>query len=192
MAISALLGAASKCTIGQVAVDGVVAELHATAADMTEHTVESGGQVSDHYRKRPDSLSITAIISRTPIAVGFPGQTAINSVNNLIAGTDPVTAAWEELYKYMVEATDIPVNTGKKFYPSMLIVDLQDPREVNDWMRFNITMREYVTAYTDSVEALVKAQEVAATKVAQKQKNKGAQAAAEAENASILATLLGL
>jgi hypothetical protein len=192
MATSALLGAASKCIIGAVAVDGVPNEVHASSADVTEHPVESGGQVADHYRKRPDSLVITAIISRTPIAVGFPGQSAINSVQNLITGQDPVSAAWNELYKYMKESERIQVITGKKFYPRMVIVDLQDPREVNDWMRFNITLRELETAFTTSVEALTQTAEDAATETAQKAVSKGAQAAAEAENASILASLLGL
>ncbi len=186
MAVSALLGAASKLVIGTVAVDGVVNETHSSTAQVTEHPVESGAKMTDHYRKNPDELSITAIVSRTPIAVGFPGQSAINSVTNLINGSDPVFAAWETLHRYMVDATRIDVVTGKKFYQDMMILSLDDPREVNDWMRFNITLREIQTAFTDSIEAQLKVAKVTSKGVAQKKKSKGKQAAEEVKNETIL------
>ncbi len=192
MALSALLGSTSRCIIGDVAVDGVVREVHGLQADITEHPVESGGQIADHYRVRPKVLTIDAIISRTPLAVGFPGQSLVNSVVAIATGQDPVVAAWDQFEKYMNDAEQIQIITGKKYYPRMMIVDLSDPRNTNDWMTFSMVCREIQTAYTTSVEALVAQVEEAATTTAQKAASKGAQAAAEAEDASILATLLGL
>jgi hypothetical protein len=189
MALSSLLGASSKCIIGGVAVDAVVREVHGIQADITEHPVESGSEVADHYRVRPKVLSIDGIISRVPIGVGFPGQSLVNSVTQIATGQDPVVTAWDEFEKYMNDAEQIQVITGKKYYPRMMIVDLSDPRNTNDWMTFSMVCREIQTAFTTSVEALVAQATDVATTTAQEAVSKGAQAAAEVRDESILLTL---
>ena len=195
MAIKSLLGTPSLCGIGAVNCDGVVREVHLRSAELTEHAVEVGNDVADSYKKRPDGLIIDGIISRTPIATGFPGQSAINSVANLITGTDPVEAAWDQFEKYMDDGTEIPVVTGKKYYPRMVIMDLEDSRQTNDWMQFTITLRAFRTAYTTSVEAIADQAIVTAETTAQKAISKGNQLAAEAESEaakeSILAAATG-
>jgi len=192
MALSALLGANSKCIIGDVGCDGVTRELHSLQAETTDHPVESGSDIVDHYRVKPPFLSIDGIISRTPIATGFPGQSLVNSITALVTGQDPVVNAWQAWEANMNKAERINVITGKKFYFDMVIVDLQDPRVTNDWMAFTMVLKRIRTAYTTSVEANVAVALEAATTTAQQAASAGQQAAAEAENASILATLLGL
>jgi hypothetical protein len=71
----------------------------------------------------------------------------------------------------------------------MMIVDLSDPRNTNDWMTFSMVCREIQTAFTTSVEALVAQATDVATTTAQEAVSKGAQAAAEVRDESILLTL---
>ena len=182
-----ILGASCLCQIGDVFCDAVVREVHSLEAETTDHTVESGATVSDHYRVLPRIYTVQAIISRTPLAVGFPGQSAVNSVKNLINGSDPVSAAWTAFSQYMNKAEKINIITGKEYYTSMVILSLQHPREnSNGWMVFDMTAKKMTTAFTDSTEALVAKKKEAAKEVAQDKKNKGNQPTKQAEQ-SILA-----
>jgi hypothetical protein len=59
-------------TIGAVAVDAVLREVHHLAAEATTHPVETGGDISDHYRPAPRAVELDGIVTDTPIRV--PGS----------------------------------------------------------------------------------------------------------------------
>lgn len=50
-----------------VTFDVIEAEQHESVAEITDHPVESGSNISDHIRPTPDRLSITAYTSNQPI-----------------------------------------------------------------------------------------------------------------------------
>lgn len=190
--VSGLLGATSKTLIGQVQCDAVVTEVHILEADMTEHAVESGSFVADHYRKRPNALQIEGIISRTPILTGFPGLTAIGSVQAIASGQDPIKNAWEYWEYAMDFAQPLIVATARKPYINMMILSLQETRSNVDQLRFSMTLKKKKTAYTTTVEALAGVAAEAASETAQEIITEGQQASEEAQGASILASLIGL
>ena len=182
------LGDVCKVEIGDLACDASIREVHALEAETTEHTIESGAKISDHYRLLPKVLTIQCCVSKTPLAVGFPGQTTINSVKNLSNNSDPVSAAWLYFKNIMEDAQRISIKTSKYFYLNMVIKSVQDPREgPNDWMIFDLVASEMRTAFTDSVEALAQKEKEASKRVLEEKKDKGKQAAAEAESKSLLA-----
>ncbi len=47
--------------------DVAVEEMHTLEADVTEHPVEKGADVTDHIRSRPISVQVVGIVSDTPI-----------------------------------------------------------------------------------------------------------------------------
>ena len=53
--------------IGDLALDCTVTETHTATSTVTEHPVESGANITDHIRPDPVQLSITGIVSDTPI-----------------------------------------------------------------------------------------------------------------------------
>jgi hypothetical protein len=61
-------------TIGSVAVDAVLREVHHLAGEATTHPVESGSDISDHYRPAPRAVELEGVITDTPI--GIPGSHA--------------------------------------------------------------------------------------------------------------------
>lgn len=187
-----IIGAKCKCIIGEVHCDAVIREHHSLTASMTQHATETGSENSDNYRAEPPVITIQAVISRNPLATTFPGQTAINSVANLIDGSDPVVAAWNEFKRYRDESEAIAIVTGKAFYANMMILNLDEDRDGNDWMIFNITAAKKNVAYTSVTEALSAESKETATTTLQDNQNTGAQSAEEAESSTVLADLLGL
>jgi hypothetical protein len=181
MSISTLLGQYCLCKIGEVQLDASVREVHGIEADVTEHPVESGGVISDHYIQRPRVVTIEGIISRTPIETGFPGASAISSVTNLVNGSDAVLAAWEEFKRMWRDSERFNIVTGEDFYTGMMFTSVSKPRVKNDWMVFNAVAKKVETAFTSVVEALAAQAAEAATTTAQAAQSAGAQAAEEAE-----------
>ena len=59
-------------TIGAIAVDAMVREVHRLAGEATSHPVEAGSDISDHYRPAPRGIELEGIITDTPI--GVPGS----------------------------------------------------------------------------------------------------------------------
>jgi hypothetical protein len=58
--------------IGAIAIDAVVREVHKFAGEVTEHPVEEGADISDHYRPAPRGVQLEGVISDTPLRV--PGS----------------------------------------------------------------------------------------------------------------------
>jgi len=54
--------------VGEVSFDTSLSELYVNNADVTDHPVEKGSNITDHIRARPLELSINGVISNTPIA----------------------------------------------------------------------------------------------------------------------------
>lgn len=47
--------------------DAVVRDTHESSAEVPEHTIEKGANISDHIRPNLDSVTIQAVVSNTPI-----------------------------------------------------------------------------------------------------------------------------
>jgi hypothetical protein len=58
--------------IDTIAVDAVVREVHRFAGEVSEHPVEDGSNVSDHYRPAARAVQLEGVITDTPIRV--PGS----------------------------------------------------------------------------------------------------------------------
>jgi hypothetical protein len=67
--------------IGQYILDVSLSEEHKFEADVTEYPVESGGSISDNIRPKPLHVSITGIVSDTPLTS--------NAINQLKPLPDP-------------------------------------------------------------------------------------------------------
>lgn len=66
--------------VGEVAFDVSVSEVYKTDADVTDHPVEKGSNITDHIRARPLLLTLEGIISNTPVeflaSLRFPPKRA--------------------------------------------------------------------------------------------------------------------
>lgn len=123
--------------IGDVAIDCTVTETHTATATVTEHPVESGANITDHIRPEPVQLSITGIVSDTPIG-SKQIQRAIEAGGTKVQITEretPTSAAgfgrtaWAKLDAIRTAAKPVKVVTRDKTYDSMALVSLSVPKE---------------------------------------------------------------
>jgi len=123
--------------IGDLALDCTVTETHTATSTVTEHPVESGSNITDHIRPEPVQLSITGIVSDTPIgarevqrAIKIGGVSVqIKQQETPTSPTGFGRAAWSKLDAMRLAAKPVTVLTRDKKYESMALVSLSVPKE---------------------------------------------------------------
>lgn len=123
--------------IGDLALDCTVTETHTATSTVTEHPVESGANIADHIRPDPVQLSITGIVSDTPIgskqvqrAVSVGGASVqVTQQEPPSSATGFGRAAWAKLDAIRVAGKPLKVVTRDKTYESMALVSLSVPKE---------------------------------------------------------------
>ncbi len=133
--------------IGDVAIDCTVTETHTATATVTEHPVESGANITDHIRPEPVQLSITGIVSDTPIG-SKQIQRAIEAGGTKVQITEretPTSAAgfgrtaWAKLEAIRAAAKPVKVTTRDRTYESMALMSLSVPKEAKTGGAFMFT-----------------------------------------------------
>lgn len=118
-------------------IDAATTERHEYPNEVTDIPVEDGADVSDHSRARPVNLTITGIVSDTPI-----GPVASQRTANSLPSSD----AREHLVKIRDEQEPITVVTSLGTFDSMLITSLVFPRDSKngDALRFQATFKQVI------------------------------------------------
>lgn len=177
-----ILGARSRCIIGEVRCDASTSETHEKTGNLTEHPVEFGADVADHYRVGSPLLSVEGEVTNTPLGVGYPLETAINSAVSAFTGGNPVDNAWRELNRYFDEKVVITIETSLDTYYDMVLTSLTVNRssESGGRLQFSVTAKRVVYAYTSEIDALVSIAADTASETVQEASSEGAQTTADA------------
>ena len=105
-----------------VDIDVFISEQHDSSAAVTKDPIEDGSSVSSHVVVNPDRLTLTGIISNTPI----DSETARRA--------PPETRRAENSYLLMDDALHVgavfTIVTSLKQYDSLVMVSLSAPRDV--------------------------------------------------------------
>jgi hypothetical protein len=146
--------------------DATLREVHTAAGTVTEHAVEKGGKVSDHFRPSQKRVSIEAVISNTPIKpvggktgevravnldvkdshVVAPGVRLPNrrsqgaQVLQFSQQFDRVKDVLAELNAIAEAGTLIEIVNGIVDYQDMVIVSLSAPREAASGSTITVTI----------------------------------------------------
>lgn len=123
--------------IGDLALDCTVTETHTATSTVTEHPVESGAKITDHIRPDPVQLSITGIVSDTPIGSRQVQRSIeVGGASVQVTQQEPPTsttgygrAAWAKLDAIRTAAKPVKVVTRDKTYENMALVSLSVPKE---------------------------------------------------------------
>jgi len=123
--------------IGDLALDCTVTETHTATSTVTEHPVESGANITDHIRPDPVQLSITGIVSDTPIGSRQVQRSIeVGGASVQVTQQEPPSsatgfgqAARAKLEALRDAAKPIKVVTRDKTYESMALVSLSFPKE---------------------------------------------------------------
>lgn len=154
--LESLTGYNGRLMIGTVQVDASISENHVLEADVTDHAVEEGSDISDHYRARNRSVQIEGIITDTPLETTFPGQTAFKAVDDLIRGNLPVKSGWETFKRYFDEAEIIVISTSLDQYEDVVLSNFSATRNAKSGnaLRFSCTARQMKIVSTEEAVAI--------------------------------------
>jgi hypothetical protein len=176
-----------------IQLEASVSESHRRVAEVTEHPVEAGADVSDHIRFKARELDITGIVSNTPIQL-LASLTSLPSV----PGGDPSSRAEDaflELERIMESGSLCLIATTLFQYEGMALVSLSTPRDAarGNVAELQMTWREVRLAETLKIAAPVPlSPSRSVTAELGRQSAKVAKAASAAQSQSALLALLGL
>ena len=151
--------------IGDLAIDCTVTETHTASATVTAHPVESGSDITDHIRPEPLQLSITGIVSDTPLgskqiqrAVDIGGTSVqVTQQETPTSATGFGRAAWSKLEEILAAAKPIKVVTRDKTYESMALVSLSVPKDARTGgaFAFSAQFRQVRIVFNRSTKVVV-------------------------------------
>lgn len=160
---------------------------HVDAANVTEHAVEEGANISDHIRKLPAELRLEAVVTDSPIVFA----------RSISEPADRPQVAYEILLDILDAKQLIQVITSKRSYDNMALRSVGMTRTASDGdgLRFALAFRELRIVESETTDAV--ATKPAAGDRAEGTAELGAQAAPAAGAAeaaglsSLLSDLLG-
>jgi hypothetical protein len=199
---------------GNVYLDASVNENHQANAQVTEHRVESGQNVTDYIRPLPRRLSIEGLVTNTPLSApksqangvtaqvgkfSAPIQTGILEApffgGALQVDWQAVSFSTQfdrmrDVYGVLVDAAlagaVFTITTSLATYKNMVIENFASPRSVEtaNALRFTVDFKEIVVVDTQTVQALP-------SKVQTKKRgNKAPKAATQTEQQQMKSALL--
>lgn len=133
MVLSLLFGKKyAQTRISSVFLDAVLDENYQYNARVTNYPVENGQIVSDHIINDPFTLSLSGVVSDTPLAILSPFNRSIDAFDRLI-----------RVYENKERVTVI---TGIKVYTDMVMTSLSVPRNVfsGQSLTFNIELQRMI------------------------------------------------
>ena len=166
-------------------VDVSLSQRHKVSVDTTDFPVEQGADITDHLRRRPDSVTIEGFVSNTPVEPGFPVTTYVAGTQGFsnqnftdYDGESPQLA--KTAHEYLDALTYGPqlatVVTPLKTYSDMALIDLDMPKSVatGDVFQFTAVFKRIFTVTNATVTVLTRAPN------GQTNKNTGKQATTQA------------
>lgn len=153
----------------QIQLDASVNETHLTNAQITEHQVETGSNITDHIRPMPKKLSLEAVITNTPTTLpttesrGVTGgvrQTQSGAFKYQALVFDGPFDRVADSYSDLVDATQagafVSIVTTLANYQNFAIENLSVPRnsQSGNAIQFTIDLKEIRTVDTEQVEGL--------------------------------------
>lgn len=119
-------------SVGTIQLDAVLAEEHSYSSRITSYPVEDGTIISDHIVNDPDIVTVSGIVSDTPLSILFFSNRSITAFNRLI-----------QIHK---NREVVRLVTGIKVYEDMALVSLDVPRDLKSGqsLRFNLKFQKIV------------------------------------------------
>ena len=154
--LESLMGFSGRTKVGEVELDATISQVHNLEADVSDHSVEEGSDISDHVRPRPKVIQLDGQVSDVAVETGYPGQSAVSSVVSLVKGDDPVKAAWGTLKAYFEDGEIIDLTTSLATYDNIVIASFSVTRDATSGkiLRFSMTLKQIRIATTATAAAL--------------------------------------
>lgn len=157
---------ATAAILDSLQIDATLNEIHSAQAEVTEHPVEQGSDISDHVRPKPVELKIEGVVSDTPLdsallgiatrslpPLGLAAQAA-SSITNLLAKSSFARGAFDTLRKLRDAGQPLTIFTPYRTYTSMVMTDLQVIRDTQggEGMHFTAAFKQVLTVQSATVQ----------------------------------------
>lgn len=176
--------------------DASVSESHNDESEITDHPIEMGSDVTDHFRKLPITLTLELKVTNTPVV--FLASALSNSpvLTDVVRPCfDRVEAAYAKLREFQESGVLVDVVTSLRSYSNMAILSIAVPRDkdIGNELAVTLTLREVKIANSLSVDVPIP-EEVAnnAPANAGQQSTSTAGSAQSGTSESVLSSLAGL
>jgi hypothetical protein len=125
-------GTRQPVDIAGITVDAIVTEQHSLIAEVPEHSVEEGSNISDHVRLKPRDLTLEVVISHTRLS------------DKGVVDTSRAPAAWSSLKQIQATAQLISIITEIEQYDNMVIQSVTAPRnaENSEGLQFTLQLKQ--------------------------------------------------
>lgn len=153
--ITELLVGATKAKIGHIVFDASLSETHTESADVTQHPVEFGANITDHIRRQPAQVEINGLVTDHPIvfAASLAAPSPID--DDLDTASKRADLAYAYLQAVMEYGELVTVVTSLREYENMAIKSLVVTRDVNNGQVLNcsVGLIEVILAETQTATA---------------------------------------
>ena len=133
-------------TIGELQCDCIVDHVTTFDSQVTEHPIEGGFVIADHVAREPMKLSLTAIITPTPV-----------SYFRIMGGSNPDRLGEAASYLEQVHLAGEPITIvlPDSIYDSMVMTSCPLPRNVQDGFCYRLALEfTHVTIVSQKTEEI--------------------------------------
>lgn len=133
--------------------DASISETHSTTASIVQHPIETGGNITDHYRGNADELQMDVVVSDTPIrflSLLRPGDPTVDPERQR-NGKRSIDA-YERLRAFIDEASVVDIFTTLRTYKSMALESISVTRDAStgNALRASLRFKEIVIVSTET------------------------------------------
>jgi hypothetical protein len=136
--------------VGELVLDATLSESHTLDTRVTENPVEEGAAVTDHAQLQPRSVSLTGIVTNTPLDATAVADGTRYEKNQPGRGA----SAYAALRRLRQSRQLVALITPTELYENMMLVSLVVPREQGsgEAFRFSAQFREVILVQTQMVK----------------------------------------
>jgi hypothetical protein len=143
-----------KASIDTLVLDATLSEVHSVDVEVTDHPVETGANVVDHARRKPDVVQLEGVISNTPLGLQpkpllrfDPDTPQGQSFFDVLDGPDANPTRAETAYQQLqglADGTPVTIRTTLREYTNMVLESLSVPRsaQTGDSVQFTARFRQ--------------------------------------------------
>lgn len=153
MAAASLVFKNGHTKIDSLELDVTISESHTGEVEITEHPVEEGFSVADHARPKQNNLTLTGLVSNTPISADQKKRTVevsgikleTTALKDQIQGVAGYAENAETVLRNLKDTGKvITVYTHIRTYQNMILASLSIPRDgrTGDALQFTATFRQ--------------------------------------------------
>lgn len=166
MATASLVFKNGHTKIDSLELDVTISESHQGEVEITEHPIEDGANISDHARNKQDTLTLTGLVSNTPISadqkkrtVEFSGYTfETTALKDQLQGVAGYAENAETILRSLKNSRKIiTVYTHIRTYQNMIMSSLVIPRDgqTGDALQFTATFKQITIVKNKTTKKVV-------------------------------------